>query len=284
MKKLSYIIDIFLVIIILFLGYVQVSMITSKSKNHGVPQVFGSSILYVATDSMEDPSNPKALNPGVGIIIQKVKPEDIKVSTPIYNETHDEIINWEKDGDIITFYWDKIKAPDTHRVIDKEYREEEGKYYFLTMGDNPIAHEKKIKEEFSEDVLIGKVTYSSKSLGKFLEIASPEAAAYYSARVEKVHHAWFFPVAIITPIVIIAITSVAKALVDNYKERKKRDQEIEEAMVIAGVDMNDEEAKELFRMKEEIRMDIKEEMEKEYKRVKAEVAKEMKKKGNKNEQ
>ena len=67
MKKLSYIIDIFLVVIILFLGYVQVSMITSKSKNHGVPQVFGSSILYVATDSMEDPSNPKALNPGVGV-------------------------------------------------------------------------------------------------------------------------------------------------------------------------------------------------------------------------
>ena len=282
MKKLSYIIDIFLVLVILFLGYVQISMITSKSKNHGVPQVFGSSILYVATDSMEDPDNPKALNPGVGIIIKSVKPEDVKVSTPIFDDEH-KVIDYEKDGDIVTFYYDKIKAPDTHRVIEKEFNEEDGKYHFLTMGDNPICHQRQIKEEFTEDDLIGRYVEGSvsRSLGQFLEISSPEAAAYYSARVEKVHHAWFFPVAIITPIVIIAVTSVAKALIDNYKEQRQRDMEIEALMVEAGIDMNDEEAKELFRMKEEIRMDIKEEMEKEYKRVKAQIEKEMKKKGKK---
>ena len=234
-------------------------MLLSKKNNYGVPQAFGQSILYVATDSMENPNDKNSIDPGTGIIINKTKPENIAV------------------GDVVTFYWDKINAPDTHRVVEVNYVVEEGKYYFTTMGDNPIAHEKDIKETWSQDVLIGRVSHHSKALGAFLEISSPEAAAYLSARTNKKHFAWFFPVALITPIVLIAGSYIVKTYLQYEKERKARDAEIQVALEASGIDLNDEEACELFRMKEEMRMDIKEEMEKEYAKAKARITKELRK-------
>ena len=284
MKKLSYIIDALLILIIGLLGYVQISMMVSKGSNYGVPKVFGQSILYVATDSMDDPDNPDSLSPGTGILISEASPKDIKVSTPIYDEESGEVIDYEKDGDIVTFYYDKIKAPDTHRVVEKEYRQEEGKYYFLTMGDNPLAHERQLKEEWSEDYLIGKVTYHSKALGGFLEISSPDAAAYASARTGENKSAWFFPVAIITPLVLIAGMSIFDVIRKYIKEKKIRDEEITKALEASGIDLNDEEACTLFRMKEEMRLDIKEEMEKQYQAMKKKALKEMQKKKEQNEE
>ena len=74
-KIISYAIDAILVLIIVFLGYVQISMLVSKNdkKNYGVPRVFGKSFLYVATESMNNPEDPNCLKAGTGVIIEKVK-------------------------------------------------------------------------------------------------------------------------------------------------------------------------------------------------------------------
>ncbi len=272
-KIISTVVDVLLVLIIAFIGYLQISMLVSKKNNYGVPQVFGQSVLYVATNSMEDPDNPKSIVPGTGILINKVKPQDIKASTPVYDADGVTIKDYLKDGDIVTFYYDKIKAPDTHRVVNIKI--EDGKYIFTTMGDNPIAHQRMTTEQWSEDKLIGRVHTASRVLGQFLEISSPEAAAYLSARTGKQHNAWFFPVAIIAPIVIIALTYTIRYAVTATKERRKRDAEIQLALEASGIDLNDEEACELFRQKEEMRMDIKEEMSKEYAKAKAKALKEI---------
>ena len=267
-KIISYVIDIILVLIILVLGYVQISMLVTKNKNHGVPQVFGKSFLYVATDSMDDPNNPDCLRPGTGIVIEKVTNyASLKVSDPIYGDPEhpDQITDYEKNGDVVTFYLTSIGVPDTHRLIYKNFDEETGVWTFKTMGDNPTAHQLMKTEEWTGDLLIGKEVHHSMALGSFLTIASPDAAASAGKK------AWFFPVAIISPIVILATYYIIDAFVKYSKEEKERQAKIESAMVEAGVDMNDEEAKELFRMKMEIRLEYEEEKERMKKKLRKEL-------------
>ena len=270
-KIISYVIDIILVLIILILGYVQISMLVSKNKNHGVPQVFGKSFLYVATDSMDDPDNKDCLRPGTGVIIEKVKDfNSLRVSDPIYGdaENPERITDYEKNGDVVTFFLTSIGVPDTHRLIYKNYDEETGVWTFKTMGDAPEAHTFPLKTEtWTGDKLIGKVVTWSKGFGTFLTIASPEAAASAGKK------AWFFPVAIVTPIVLLAGYYIVDAFVKYNKEEKERNAMIEQRMIEAGIDMNDEEAKELFRMKEEIRLEYQEEKD----RIKKQLRKELEK-------
>ena len=276
-KKISVVIDIILVLLIIFVGYVQIEMLVTRGNNHGVPKVFGQSILYVGTNSMDDGTS-HGIPPGTAVIINTVSPSSIKASTPIYDEVDKtKIIDYEKDGDVVTFYWSPIRSVDTHRVIAVDYDEVSKKYTFTTMGDNPEAHEKKATEKWGEENLVGKVVMKSRPLGQFLEISSPEAAAFLSARDGKNHIAWFFPVAIFTPIVLISASYIVQAIVKSSKEKKAREAEINRLMIENGVDMNDEEAVTLFRTKEEIRLDIKEEMEKEYEKAKKQIMKEMEK-------
>ena len=274
-KIISYIIDIFLVGLIFLLLYVQISMNMSKGGNYGVPVVFGKSFLYVATESMNDPDNPDCLKAGTGIIIEKVHDyESLKLSTPIYDEEGN-IVDYEKDGDIVTFALQvgSTHIPDTHRLISREYNEEEGKYYFQTLGDNPDLHSKgnlKPDKPWSEELLIGKVIYHSEGFGTFLTIASPDSAASAGKK------AWFFPAAIVSPIVILAIYYIADAFIKYYKEEKALNARIDEALKNSGIDLNDEEAVELFRMKEELRIEYQEEKEK----IKAKIRKQMEKEKN----
>ena len=277
-KIVSIVIDVILVGIILLLGYVQIAMLLSKNdaSNHGVPRVFGKSFLYVATNSMDDPDNPDCLRPGTGIIIEKVTSyEDLKVSEPIYGDKEDptRITDYKKDGDIVTFAL-ILKAgsvPDTHRLIGKYYNESTGKYTFRTMGDNPDAHKRNIYEEWEEDKLIGKVVYHSMALGSFLSIASPDAAR------DSGKTAWFFPVAIVSPIIILAAYYIVDAIIKYRKEEKAIEAKINQEMIEAGIDMNDEEAVELFRMKAELRIEYQEE----YKKMKEKIRKEMEKQNEK---
>ena len=271
-KIISYAIDVILVIIIVFLGYVQIAMLVSKNdkRNYGVPRVFGKSFLYVATESMNNPDDPNCLKAGTGIIIEKVQNfESLKVSNPIYSEENpDQIINYDLSGDIVTFYLDSVGVPDTHRLIYKNYDEETGVWTFKTMGDAPEAHTFPLKTEtWTGDKLIGKVVSWSKGFGTFLTIASPDAAASAGKK------AWFFPVAIVTPIVLLAGYYIVDAFVKYNKEEKERNAMIEQRMIEAGIDMNDEEAKELFRMKEEIRLEYQEEKD----RIKKQLRKELEK-------
>ncbi len=272
-KIISYIIDIFLVGIIFLLLYVQISMNVSKGGNYGVPVVFGKSFLYVATESMNDPDNPDSLKAGTGIIIEKVTNyESLKLSTPIYDEEGN-IVDYEKDGDIVTFALQvgSTYVPDTHRLIAREYNQEEGKYYFQTLGDNPDLHTRgnlKPDKVWNQDLLIGKVIYHSIGFGTFLTIASPDSAASAGKK------AWFFPVAIVSPIVILAIYYIADAFIKYYKEEKALNARIDEALKNSGIDLNDEEAVELFRMKEELRIEYQEEKEKIKARIRKQIEKE----------
>lgn len=218
-KKITFILDIILVIILLFIGFIQISIIISKQQHFGVPSLFGKSVLYVSTDSMLDPDNPESLSPGTGIIIESISPKDLKPSTPIYNE-EGLLIDYEKDGDIVTFYCPNEKTTNTHRVVEKNYIESEGKYYFITMGDNPILHHSYLAEMWSEDFLVGKVVGYSRSLGSFLEIASPEAAAFLTYRTGVFHVAWFFPVAVLIPFLTIAISHIVEYFVSDKSKNE----------------------------------------------------------------
>lgn len=267
---ISYSIDVILVLIIGVLLYAQISMIVTRNKNYGVPSAFGKSFLYVATDSMDDGTDD-CLSPGTGIIIEKVGDySSLKASTPIYDEEGN-VIDYQKDGDIVTFYLESIKYPDTHRLIDINYDEASNYYTFRTMGDNPEAHSKFTYEEWGQQFLIGKVTFHSHALGDFLAIASPSAAASAGKT------AWFFPVAMIIPISGLAIYYIIDAIRKYQKENKEREAKILAAMEASGIDMNDDEAVELFRMKEEIRMDYQEEYQKTKEKMKREIEKQRKK-------
>lgn len=294
-KIVSYIIDAILVLIIALLGYVQISMIVSRNdkSNYGVPSAFGKSFLYVATNSMDDGTD-NCLAPGTGIIIDKVNMKSfklctpiiedekivgyqddgsIKPSTPIYDE-EGKIKDYKKDGDIVTFFLANPGVPDTHRVIDIYYDEEVSSYIFTTLGDRDDLHEKLEKDiPWKQDKLIGKVVYHSKALGSFLAIASPEAAASAGQM------AWFFPVAIIIPIFLLAGFYMYDAIKKYRIENKIREEKIQAAIKEAGIDENDEEAMELMRMKVEMRLDFQEE----YERTKEKLKKEMLKKKKNNE-
>ena len=273
MKKwISYIIDAILLMIIGVLGYVQISMLVSKDKNHGVPSAFNRSFLYVVSESMDDPDQPNGVKKGHGIIIEKVTNfESLKVSDPIYAEDdpnhENKPIDFLKNGAVVTFYYDLVKAPDTHRLINKEFNEETGLWEFETMGDNPVAHQQMKTERFTEKELIGKMVYHSKALGDFLTISSPAAAASAG------RSAWFFPVAILTPVFGFAIYYIVDAILKYQKENKLREVKINEKLQESGIDLNDEEAVELFKMKEEMRLDYQEE----YDKLKIKLRKELEK-------
>lgn len=273
-KWISYTIDGLLVALIAFLVYVQISMIVTRPNNHGVPMVFGSSFLYVSTDSMEDPDNPDCLAPGTGIIIQQVRSYDeLRTSTPILDEGGNPTGDYQKDGDIVTFYYKDIRSVDTHRLIEKTYDETDGKWHFVTMGDNPLAHKAGSyrKESWTQDDLVGKEVFHSKALGTFLTLTSPDAAASAGKT------AWLLPTAIIVPLVLLAGLSIVDVYRTAKKKEKEEEAEILAAMIAAGVDPNDEVAAETFRQKEEFKREYRLKMEEELELAKKEARKKQKK-------
>lgn len=249
-KWVSYTIDGILIALIAFLGYVQISMLVTKSKNHNVPMVFGSSFLYVSTDSMDDPSNPDCLAPGTGIIIQQVKNYDeLRTSNPILDEEGNPTGDYDKTGDVVTFYYSAIRNVDTHRLVEKTYNEEDGKWHFRTMGDNPVAHKPGAYkfETWTQDDLVGKEVFHSKALGTLLVHASPDAAASVGKT------AWLLPTLIIVPLVALAGMSIVDVYRTAKRKEKEEEEEINAAMIEAGIDPNDEAAAEMFRQKEEFK-------------------------------
>lgn len=267
-KIVSWVIDGLLVAIIGVLVYVQISMLTTRDGNFGVPMAFGKSFLYVATDSMTIPNDDTCVMTGSGIIIEKVNdPSTLQPATPI-KDADGKIIDYKLDGDVVTFFWKKLGAPDTHRLIDKEFID--GKWHFRTMGDNPVLHEGYLHtEEWTEDVLIGRKIYHSKWFGDFLTIASPEAAASAGKT------AWLMPVAVVVPLLILAAISVGDVFRTAKKEEKEEEEKMLKLMVASGVDPNDEEAAELFRQKEELKIEYRAKMEEEIAKAKKEARKKL---------
>lgn len=284
-KIISYVIDGLLLLIIGLFIYTEVSMMTSKDKNYGVPRAFGVSLLCVATDSM-DTGTSDSLAPRTGIVIQSVN--DVKSLNPSkeISVTEEGVTyqDYDLSGDIVTFYYyqgsTSASYVDTHRVI-AIHPKENGHYEIWTMGDNPILHEKYRKsggtsyfEKWDSEYLIGKVTYHSRALGELLIISSPSVASTMK------ESAWLFPLMMIVPIVIIAATYMIDEIIKYRKYLKDREAKILDAMAKAGIDPNDEVAVETFRIKEEMRLDYLEEKEKmleeyrkEYLKAKAEEEK-----------
>ncbi len=273
-KIISYIIDGLLVALIGVFLYAQISMMVSAKdpKNHNVPKAFGVSILCIITDSMDD-GTPNSLSPETGIIIEETSIKGLKKCNPIGETKSEKGIYAEYDfqGDIVTFYYQKLNIIDTHRVIEYTVNED-NTYTVYTIGDNPIIRQK-LKdsngntgyEEWGSSELIGKVVYSSKGLGQFLIISSPAVAASFGKS------AWFFPVAMVVPIVVIALSFSIEEIIKYRKYKKERKAYIDDALAKSGIDMNDEEAVELFRMKEELRLDMKEEKEEAKAKIRKEI-------------
>ena len=266
-KILSYTIDVVLVGFILTLIYVQISMMTSKNSNYGVPRAFGKSFLYVASESMDDPDNPSGIHKGSGIIIDQCSVSDLTPSTPILNE-EGEITDYKKDGDVVTFYYvtPSYSIVDTHRLVGVKDNGN-GTYTMTTMGDNPEAHSKHVTETWDSKYLIGKEVYHSDALGSFLAISSADAASKAGTV------AWFFPVAILVPALLLTAMYVYDPIKTYIKESKKRKKQIQEALDASGIDQSDERAVELFKMKEEMRLDYQEEYESEKEKYKKELEK-----------
>lgn len=110
-KIINRIVSIFLVAVLLFAGYIFVSVL--RAGKDKVPDIFGYSFLQVATGSMEPTIPTNSL-----IIVRKTDPAAVQV------------------GDVICFYSLDPKIlgkPNTHRVV--EIQQKDGELSFITKGD-----------------------------------------------------------------------------------------------------------------------------------------------------
>lgn len=258
-KIVSRTIDVVLGVLLAFMIFVQISMLVSQSRpeNHGVPSVFGISFLYVVTDSMEG-DNPDSLNQGTGVIIKKDDPKNVKV------------------GDVITFYYPKLNAPDTHRVV--EVGTDKDGLVFYTRGDNLHAWSCPSEgcpstpwESVPQAFYIGTVVSHSDAFGSFLTYVSPQAAGAAGKS------AWLVPVLIIVPLFAIVAISVGESILKYKKEKKIYEKELSKAMEEEGIDRNDEKATLLFEEKYNLKKELREEMERAKEIEKKKLRKKMKK-------
>ncbi len=127
-----------------FLLIVLINLAVTKKKN-GVPSVFGSSYMIVATGSMSG-----TIEDGDLIVVRKA--DDYKV------------------GDIITFLPDGDTIPTTHRIINIS----DGKYY--TKGDANNAADPRPIEKSN---IVGKVTSTVPRIGLFFRWVKDELGWVY---------------------------------------------------------------------------------------------------------
>ena len=255
-KIISYSIDAFLGLVIVFLLSIQIQMMATSSQNHGVPRAYGLSFLYVGTDSMEG-KKEDSLNRGTGIIVQQADAGSLHM------------------GDVVTFYDANLRAPNTHRLSEEPYVEN-GVYHFHTMGDNVDAATYQYTGEYFTDAeLIGKVIGHNDGLGTFLTYVSPNASGMAQAAGNKGAATWLFPLVVLLPLAGIAGISIAGTVHEARKQKKEDEAEIKKAMEEAGVDLNDEAAVMRFQEKYRFKKEYREELEKEKAKAKKKALKEL---------
>ncbi len=278
-KVVSAIVDGLLGAIVLFLAYCQVSMMVSMNRpeNHGVPNVFGRSVLYIVTDSM---ASDTAENRSPEIIEE----EERVAKTYTYTDTngveqtanryrigHIEagegaVIKKEdpsliRIGDIITFYYSSLNALDTHRVmeIDLPSSSNQNQYVFHTRGDNLHSQFGEWSPDYRDGAIyasevVGTVVSHSKALGDVLKLVSPAVPHGYAV--------WFVPLMVFIPLGSIATFTVIDTLKKAKKEEKEEEEEIKKAMEKAGVDPSDEAARIKFIEKESYKIELRKQKEK----------------------
>jgi hypothetical protein len=247
-------------VFIAFLLFCQISMMTSSSKNYGVPTLFGYSFLRVATDSMQG-EKEDSLNQGTGIIIKKQAPSEVKV------------------GDVITFLDLKTtstvvptRAVVTHRVMAITVNEDATRTFYC-FGDNPTSTYWSNGQEASmtftypetaniveEKYYIGTVVSHSDAFGGFLSVSLQP---------------WFVPVMVLVPLSIIAILSGADMIKEGRAEAKEEEAAVATELAKAGIDPADEGAVLLFREKTRYKLELKKAMEKEKEKEKSRLRKQL---------
>ena len=176
-----------IVSVCLIIASVLVLLKVVTTKQGEAPNIFGYSLFRVVTGSMEPQIPVDSL-----ILVKREEASTLQV------------------GDVISFYSrdpSLLGEVNTHRIV--EIHENEGSLSFTTKGDaNNIVD----RYDTREEDLLGKVVFSSASIGKFVRLLSNPLV--------------FFPF-IILPLAILII----KNIIDSVKTAKALVREEEEAAV-----------------------------------------------------
>ncbi len=303
------------VLIALVLG-LQIDMMITKKDNYDVPSLFGYSFMQVLTDSMEG-NAPDAFDAGEGIIIQKKQIEDVKpgdvitffsesihfcVSHRVQEITYSpksatengsfivsanqeyslNNVDWIKGGELVSLEAGKSFSTRAIAPIGKEPEPAvsheipkytpEGKTMFYTCGDNLQAEwyvehtghgvASNYRDNVDSVYYVGTVISHNKFLG---------------AALGTVQSAWFIPVVIMLPILIIAAMSVVDFVKAMKEENAKEKAAYEKALAESGVDTSDEKAVMIFKEKYQYKLDMQRELEEIKKEQKEIYLKELKK-------
>lgn len=186
-KTLEWIfLSIFGVFFVVIFGFQIVGNITKKD-NFGVPNVLGTQIMMVLTDSMEPDYKVDEM-----IIVQKISPEKIynlvasnsttKEGTIKFQDTAQNLKWIEQECLVIdtdslkidlSFYYStsQLKMTMTHRLVgirlNEDIKEGSGRYDFFVQGINKESknYSGDQGQAFDERVLLGKVQFGSTFLG-----------------------------------------------------------------------------------------------------------------------
>lgn len=186
-KTLEWIfLSIFGVFFVVIFGFQIVGNITKKD-NFGVPNVLGTQIMMVLTDSMEPDYKVDDM-----IIVQKISPEKIynlvasnsttKEGTIKFQDTAQNLKWIEQECLVIdtdslkidlSFYYStsQLKMTMTHRLVgirlNEDIKEGSGRYDFFVQGINKESknYSGDQGQAFDERVLLGKVQFGSTFLG-----------------------------------------------------------------------------------------------------------------------
>ncbi len=283
-NKIGVIIDWILGVFIVVLIALEINIVITARQNAGIPSLFGNSFMEVLTNSMDGPESsliytthyedkedarvdavyqskeevpegrtvftlekkgPNFLHVGTGILIKKVSYADVRV------------------GDIITFL-DEIEGfegvyPISHRVIEKI----ESTKTLYCFGDNNEPEYGGIKRHYAynasnwnevkEADILGRVSWNSDAFGAVLGV---------------VQKPFFVPVAVLTPLGIIAAISAVDIIKDYRAAKKKEEAEIAALASEYGADPNDPKATEIAFEKARIRYEMKLELEAEIEKEK----------------
>ena len=132
-EALSIVASVLVTIVVVFAVIMTAMVIISTKSESGMPNLFGKSVFFVKTDSMQ---GPKGFNQGDLIVVDLL--------------TEEEADNL-KVGDVITFWrvYEGQKYLETHRIVEDVYSQSKseivdgvwvhnGKRYYVTRGDNTI--------------------------------------------------------------------------------------------------------------------------------------------------